>query len=325
MLPVRQSKKGIMGIETLIIFIAMIIVAAIAAGVLLRTQGVLQQKSLAVANEARERVVTGLEIISITANIDNVDFVIRSFEMLVRLRAGSSDIQLKVLGLALTTQLYSNQMALMNRDMPSYEVESIVNLSNTSNHTLSINLDYDPQDPDTERVRLVNGSHSPDGLSALEVHLGNGTWFRQPLGINFTSIGTAVNITDFPLQFNSSVENSPVYGYVSIGGTTTGQILINTSTGSNWSVFKIETDVDTCDLDTLVPDYKFCYTTRLGNSNTIMEGGEIINLRFRASDGKLVGPSAQVELQVIPKDGTIEVLSFTTPPVFSRIVQTLWP
>ena len=70
MLPVRQSKKGIMGIETLIIFIAMIIVAAIAAGVLLRTQGVLQQKSLAVANEARERVVTGLEIISITANID---------------------------------------------------------------------------------------------------------------------------------------------------------------------------------------------------------------------------------------------------------------
>ena len=56
----KMKKKGEIGIGTLIIFIAMILVAAIAAGVLLQTASSLQNKALLTGSRSESQVATSL-------------------------------------------------------------------------------------------------------------------------------------------------------------------------------------------------------------------------------------------------------------------------
>jgi flagellin FlaB len=91
------TKKGAQGIGTLIIFIAMILVAAVAAGVLIQTASSLQSKSLDVGRQTQERLTTDIEVIqiyaddasdgNITSGVDTVTFVLR-------LGSGSTAIKL---------------------------------------------------------------------------------------------------------------------------------------------------------------------------------------------------------------------------------------
>ena len=52
----KESKKAAEGIGTLIIFIALILVAAVAAGVLIQTASSLQSKSLDVGRQSQEKI-----------------------------------------------------------------------------------------------------------------------------------------------------------------------------------------------------------------------------------------------------------------------------
>ncbi len=65
----RKKEKGEMGIGTLIIFIAMIIVAAVAATVLIQTAYQLQQQAEETGNVAIQDVATGFKIIHIGGQV----------------------------------------------------------------------------------------------------------------------------------------------------------------------------------------------------------------------------------------------------------------
>ena len=89
----KMSKKAEMGMGTLIIFIAMILVAAIAAAVLISTTSSLQSKALETGSATRQEVGTSLNVIEITAEDGTTNNAVESFTALVRLSAGSDPIR----------------------------------------------------------------------------------------------------------------------------------------------------------------------------------------------------------------------------------------
>ncbi|UPV74263.1 flagellin [Halorussus limi] len=87
------SERGQVGIGTLIVFIAMVLVAAIAAGVLVNTAGFLQTKSEETGQDASAQVSNRVEIVSAYGNVANdghVDLV----NLTVMRGSGADDINL---------------------------------------------------------------------------------------------------------------------------------------------------------------------------------------------------------------------------------------
>ncbi|AHG03743.1 flagellin [Halobacterium sp. DL1] len=88
-----EEERGQVGIGTLIVFIAMVLVAAIAAGVLINTAGFLQTKSEATGEEATAQVSNRVTVVSAAGNVtDNqdIDFV----NVTVMRAAGAENINL---------------------------------------------------------------------------------------------------------------------------------------------------------------------------------------------------------------------------------------
>ena len=86
------KKRAMMGVGVLLIFIATILVSAIAAGVLIRTSGAIGQKSIEVEKVSRERLTTGYDVVKIVGYANVTPGTIQEFEVLVRLKAGSSPV-----------------------------------------------------------------------------------------------------------------------------------------------------------------------------------------------------------------------------------------
>ncbi len=114
-----NNKKGSQGIGTLIIFIAMILVAAVAAGVLIRTASSLQGKAENTGTEVQQRLGTGFSIVEVVAN-DTSDGIINGgtdqVSVTVQLAPGSDPIKLGDVTLSIVsddgTQSYTNSSTI---------------------------------------------------------------------------------------------------------------------------------------------------------------------------------------------------------------------
>jgi flagellin-like protein len=108
---IKKSNKGETGIGTLIIFIAIVLVAAIAASVLLGTAGSLQQKALTTGKQTQQEVASGIQVISVTAT-DGSNGDVETFEVLAKLSAGSDPLAMNDTILTFDTKSTSQNIEL---------------------------------------------------------------------------------------------------------------------------------------------------------------------------------------------------------------------
>lgn len=133
----EKEKKAAQGIGTLIIFIAMILVAAVAAGVLIQTAASLQSKSLDVGRQSQEKISTDIDIAQvsvydtsdgeITGGVDN-------FSISMRLGSGSTPVKFLDTLIKLDTAAAANTMNYRYGATASETTYSVTYLLNGSNH-----------------------------------------------------------------------------------------------------------------------------------------------------------------------------------------------
>lgn len=125
----KCSKKAEMGMGTLIIFIAMILVAAVAAGVLISTTGTLQNKALSTGRSTSAEVGTSLNIVQIYAE-DGRTQGVSDFYKVLKLNAGSDPVRFSDILISLSLQ---NATA-------DFLYNASIDCSNTSNTTAGVDF-----------------------------------------------------------------------------------------------------------------------------------------------------------------------------------------
>jgi len=91
---ISSDEEGLVGIETLIIFISMVLVAAVAASVIMQTAETLQQRAYAVGKQTIRDVSSGVRIIGVTGYTNADKTRIEYLAIACTPRAGSYDIDL---------------------------------------------------------------------------------------------------------------------------------------------------------------------------------------------------------------------------------------
>ena len=89
-----DAGRGQVGIGTLIIFIALVLVAAVAAGVLVNTAGELQSRASDTGEDAQAQVSNQIDVVSATGTVDAANDDIDTVTLVVKKSPGSDPIDL---------------------------------------------------------------------------------------------------------------------------------------------------------------------------------------------------------------------------------------
>ncbi len=144
-----KNKHAETGMSTLIIFIAMILVAAVAASVLITTAGALQNKALDTGRQTTQEVGTSIQVVEIFGEDGTTNSSLDYFTPTVRLTAGSNPMRFEDL------LLYAS----LQNETVDYEYNENLNCSNTTsyNSTSGFGVTYPIQGTQHREGFLVSG------------------------------------------------------------------------------------------------------------------------------------------------------------------------
>ena len=90
----KTQERGQVGIGTLIVFIALVLVAAIAAGVLINTAGFLQTQAEQTGEESTDQVANNIQLVSAEGTADEAEQDYDDVLVTIQLAPGSDAVQL---------------------------------------------------------------------------------------------------------------------------------------------------------------------------------------------------------------------------------------
>jgi len=117
----KEKDIGSIGIGAMIVFIAMVLVAGIAASVLIQTSTNLESQALATGQETTAEVSSGLDVVGIEG-YNSSGSIIR-LAIIVRARAGSSDIDLNTTVLEISDSATKN---FLTQDTGTFTLQSAI-------------------------------------------------------------------------------------------------------------------------------------------------------------------------------------------------------
>ncbi len=167
---IKENNQALVGIGTLIIFIAMILIAAVAATVLINTAEELQSRAKTVGTQTIREVSAGIAVDSVTGYTNTDKTYVEYLALTIRPRAGSKDIDLSLCTLSvlydeltiltLDTELVQS-VNTDNQSVFDTPVESGSNftiMANTTNTSFGVISIHDPDGSITN----TNGMNSGD-------------------------------------------------------------------------------------------------------------------------------------------------------------------
>lgn len=307
-----HTTKGMMGIGTLIIFIATILVAAVAAAVLISTSNVLQQRSLLVGQEARKAITDAVEVVSILSASDSTTETFNNFEILVRLSPGSDPLQMRKFNIQYISPTFDQAAELLYDDNETTREVGSVNA--TANATL-YDLDGDGQ---ADRMRLfIDDFGTYEGVAFYLTDLGN--WSDHiNLYENLATAGTT-NVTISTAE-TAITHNESIYGYLIIRGTTNVNNVIIAAV--NVTVSEVP---DACEFDLLPPESSYCYKIMNGNDDFVLGSGERFKLLYRTKEEHELGIGQDFMFIFASEKGRLSEARARSPDVVTSTKTKLWP
>jgi flagellin FlaB len=194
------------GIGTLIIFIAMVLIAAVAASVLIQTSGTLQQQAQSTGKQATQEVSSNLIVKSIEGVRAKTGSTMASnmslFKVKVGLNVGSSPVDLNQLIITITDGINTNDLIYGNNDK-TYD-NLMANFSSSNN--ASVNLGH-----------LLTGTQTTPGANAR--YFFTAQKIRDE-DVSFTQGNPIMNKGDLVTIYVSVVADGDL-SYTTIDGVTT--------------------------------------------------------------------------------------------------------
>ncbi len=303
-----MNKKGIMGIGTLIIFIATILVAAVAAGVIISTSGILQQQSLLIADQSQSRLVDGIQITHVFMRGDVVNRTANNVEMLIRPEPASRPINFQTTSISFFTATNAYSASLSHPTMIDFEFTLTTSLDTT--WQAFADLDGDGV---ADEIRLVDqGAGNPD---FLQVNLSrHGASALLPLGFDTSVAGQSISREDIPIRF----ADGRIYGYIHLSDASTAAGSLNPNTVTITDEIR-----GPCSFETLRPETRYCISTVVGTDDGYLEYGETVFIYFSMLQPLL--ENDQWEVIIFPQDGRSTFVLGRVPSVVYQQRMTVFP